>query len=73
MELELIEHSARLIELLSVAIILAAVTHGTTRYLLHVWQGRADAYEHYKVYVGKALLLALEFLVAADVVQTVAL
>ena len=34
---------------------------------------RSDAYQRYKIYLGKALLLGLEFLVAADIVRTVAL
>ena len=69
----LIEFSALGIELLAVAIIVLATVHGTGRYLFHL-HGQIDrAYEQYKVYLGKALLLGLEFLVAADIIRTVAL
>lgn len=68
-----IELSAVGVEVLAVAIILVAIVHGTARYLLHVQRDLNDAYERYKVYLGKALMLGLEFLVAADIVRTVAL
>jgi uncharacterized membrane protein len=68
-----IEFSATGIELLAVAIIVVAIAHGTARYLWHVQQRTADAFQQYKVQLGKALLLGLEFLVAADIVRTVVL
>ena len=70
---ELIELAARAIELLAVVVIVVAIAHATARYLLHMGQKREGAYERYKVHLGKALLLGLEFLVAADIVRTVAL
>lgn len=71
-----IEWSALVIELLAVAVILAAVVvlaikRGTVRYVFQVHE--TGAYESYKHQLGKALLLGLELLVAADVVRTVAL
>jgi uncharacterized membrane protein len=65
-----------MIELLAVAVILAAVVvlavkRGTIRYVYQV--NAPGTYESYKHQLGKALLLALELLVAADVVRTVAL
>ncbi len=68
-----IELSAVAVEVLAVALILVAIVHGTARYLLHLRVDRSDAYRRYKIYLGKALLLGLEFLVAADIVRTVAL
>jgi uncharacterized membrane protein len=68
-----IEVSASLIEAIAVAVILIAVVHGTARYLFHLQSRPKDAYGAYKRYLGKALLLGLEFLVAADIVRTVAL
>jgi uncharacterized membrane protein len=68
-----IELSAVLIEALAVVVILVAIVHGTGRYLFHLQRQHGDAYERYKRYLGKALLLGLEFLVAADIVRTVAL
>ena len=72
----LIELAALGIEILAVAVIVAAVvimavTHGTVRYLFKL--GNQGAYESYQHQLGKALLLGLELLVAADVVRTVAL
>ena len=61
------------IEALAVAIIVIAIVHGTVRYLFHLNQKVADAYTLYKVQLGRALLLGLEFLVAADIIRTVAL
>jgi uncharacterized membrane protein len=73
---KLIEGAALGMEVLAVAIIMAAVLvvavrRGTARYLFH--PGAQGTYESYKLQLGKALLLGLEFLVAADVVRTVAL
>lgn len=67
------ERSALAIEALAVAVIVIAVVVGTGRYLLHLNQRRRDAYASYKTHLVKALLLGLEFLVAADIVRTVAL
>jgi uncharacterized membrane protein len=68
-----IELSAVALEALAVALILVAVVHGTARYVQHLRTDRSAAYQSYKVYLGKALILGLEFLVAADIVRTVAL
>ena len=43
------------------------------RYLIRVNQQAVDAYQRLKAQLGKALLLGLEFLVAADIIRTVAL
>lgn len=71
-----IEWSALVIELLAVALIVAAVLvlavkRGTVRYIFQVHD--PGAFRDYKHQLGKALLLGLELLVAADVVRTVAL
>ena len=68
-----IEWSALGIEVLAVAVIVYGTLHGTIRFLLHVGARVGDAYDRYKVHLGKGLLLGLEFLVAADVIRTVAL
>ena len=68
-----IEMGALSIESLAVAVILIATAHGTTSYVLHMRRKVPDAYEQYKVRLGKALLLGLELLVAADIIRTVAL
>jgi uncharacterized membrane protein len=72
----LINLAALVIEVLAVAVIVGAVIvivirRGTVRYLFKL--GEPSAYESYKYQLGKALLLGLELLVAADVVKTVTL
>jgi uncharacterized membrane protein len=54
-----------------VAVIALAVLHAILRGLRQFGQKRADAYERLKRYLGRALLLGLEFLVAADIIRTV--
>lgn len=71
-----IEWAALGIEILGALIIVAgvlrvAITRGTVRFLLKL--NEPGAYESYKHQIGGSLLLGLEFLVAGDVVRTVAL
>lgn len=61
------------IEGLAVIVILVAILFGTVRYVVHFLRRRPESCEQYKVQLGKALLLGLQLLVAADVVRTVAL
>jgi uncharacterized membrane protein len=70
-----IEYAALLIELLAVLIIIVAIVVALARYLYRSTARRTedDIYHQLKVSLGKALLLGLEFLVAADIVRTVAL
>jgi uncharacterized membrane protein len=68
-----IEAAALAIEVLAVTVIVVAITFGTVRFLVHIQRAKEDAYEGYKVFLGKALLLGLEFLVAADIIRTVVL
>ena len=71
-----IEWAALAIEILGAVVIVAgvikvAITRGTIRYLFQL--EKPGAYQDYKHQLGKTLLLGLEFLVAGDVVRTVAL
>lgn len=66
-----IEFISRALEVCGVAVIACAFAFAMLRAALHLGQRRGDAYEHLKTYMGKALLLGLEFLVAADIIQTV--
>ncbi len=71
-----IEWAALAIEILGALIIVTgvikvAVTRGTVRYLFQL--DKPGAFESYKHQMGRSLLLGLEFLVAGDVVRTVAL
>jgi uncharacterized membrane protein len=47
--------------------------HGTIRFLMRLREQIGYAYDLYKSQIGKGLLLGLEFLVAADIIRTVAL
>jgi uncharacterized membrane protein len=60
------------IESLAVVIIAIAILFGSIRFVYHLSARASGAYDSYKVQLGKALLLGLELLVAADVVRTVA-
>jgi uncharacterized membrane protein len=71
-----IEWAALMIEILGAVVIVAgvlrvAIVRGTVRYLFQL--DKPGAYESYKHQMGRSLLLGLEFLVAGDVVRTVAL
>lgn len=72
---EWIHIAVLLMEVVAVVVIAVGVGAGLVRFLLETVRptGRMRAYRDYRVGMGKALLLGLEILVAADVVNTVAL
>ena len=64
----------RAIEVAGTAIIVIGVVVATARYLVHLALGQAeDAFRRYRSGLGRAILLGLEVLVAADIVNTVAI
>lgn len=69
-----IELSVRLIEALSVIIIVLAILYATYIFIRRTTghKGTKDPIDEYKERIGKSLLLVLEILVAADVIETVA-
>jgi uncharacterized membrane protein len=69
-----IELSVRLIEAVSVIIIVLAILYATYIFIRRATgrKGTKDPIEEYKERIGKSLLLTLEILVAADVIETVA-
>ena len=74
MFLEFVHYSIEAIEGLAVAIVIIVVLLATLRflYLLTVQRPKiSESYENYKRTVARAMLLALELLVAADIVYTV--
>ena len=73
--LDWIELAALAIELIAVAIILGAFVYSLARYLINsIFEPeQGDQYQQLKVRLGKALLLGLEILVAADIIRTIAL
>jgi uncharacterized membrane protein len=72
--LEWIEYASLAIEVLAVAIIVMAIAVSTVRFVVRsLVRAPGNLFRNYKISLGKALLLGLEILVAADVVRTVAL
>jgi uncharacterized membrane protein len=70
---EAIEWAALGVEVLAVAVMVAFIVLGTARWLLRARASMASGYEHYRITVGRSLLVGLELLVAADIIRKVAL
>ena len=73
--LEWIELAALAIEVIAVAIIIGAILYSLFHYLYHsiIDPDKEGLYQKLKFRLGRALLLGLEILVAADIIRTVAL
>ena len=73
--LEWIEYAALAIEILAVVIIVGAIFYAIGHYLFRgAFRSEYEAlYRQLKIRLGRALLLGLEILVAADIIRTVAL
>lgn len=71
-----IEIAALAIGVLAATIIVTAVVYSTVRYLVQIIVHRRRREEDYKAFresLARALMLGLEILVAADIIETVAL
>jgi uncharacterized membrane protein len=70
-----IEWASLIIEVVAVVIIVVAIINALSHYVFRavIRPEEGDHYQQLKIRLGKALLLGLEILVAADVVRTVAL
>ena len=66
-----IELGATGIDAMAVALIVGAFVWASIRFFVQAGRHTADAYSRYKTFLGRALSLGLEFLVAADVIRTV--
>lgn len=74
--LNIIEIAALAVETLAVVIIVVSVVWGLITYVIHSREKpeRVETrFSRYKKTLGRALLLGLEILVAADIIKTVAL
>jgi len=69
----LIEIGISVIEAMAVLLIVGTFLGASVRYLLHTGRHTGNAYQRYKLLLGRGLSLGLEFLVAADVIRTVTL
>ena len=68
-----IELASTGIEAMAVVIMLVFILGGTFRWLVQSRKGVLEGYDHYRIVLGKSLLVGLELLVAADIIRTVAL
>lgn len=66
-----IELGASGIDAMAVALIVGTFLWASVRFFVQASQHAAKAYPRYKTFLGRALSLGLEFLVAADVIRTV--
>lgn len=67
----LIEIGAAAIEAMAVLLIAGAFLWASVGFLVQTGRHASNAYQRYKLFLGRALSLGLEFLVAADVIRTV--
>jgi len=66
-----IEFGSTGIDAFAVALIVGTFLWASIRFLIQTSQHAANPYQKYKFFLGRALTLGLEFLVAADVIRTV--
>ena len=66
------EYAVEIVQFAAVLLLLTALTLSTGRFLWGAARGDLEtAYRTYRVNLGRALLLTLEFLIAADILETV--
>ncbi len=67
--------SIALLELLGIAVILLFAVHATAHalWLLATSREKTDFFQSYRLQLARGILLGLEFLVAADIIKTVAI
>ena len=70
---EVIELVTLGIEALAVLVIVGGIVYSIVRYFLRTRLQGSGRYKRFKDRIGNSLLLGLEFLVAADIIRTVAL
>jgi uncharacterized membrane protein len=66
-----IELGATGIDAMAVTLIVGTFLWASVRFFVQAGRHAANAYPQYKIFLGRALSLGLEFLVAADVIRTV--
>ena len=69
---EFVELAGNGAEIAGVVLIIGGLVIASARYLLPTGIGSAPRYQRYRQDLGRAILLGLEVLVAADIVRTVA-
>ncbi len=69
---DFVEHVGKGVDATGIALIVVGVLTASIRFLLRAWADLATAYRDYRVALGRAILLGLEFLIAGDIIRTVA-
>ena len=72
-EHEWVDLTARGIQVLAVLIMLVLILIETVRWVADTRRGLENAYERYRIMLGRSLLIGLELLVAADIIETAAI
>lgn len=69
------EWSIAVLELLGIAIIMIFALYASiyNLYLLITWRAKEKIFQEYRLQLARGILLGLEFLVAADIIKTVAI
>ena len=67
-----VETIGKVIEGIGVGVIVLGIVWASVRYVLHLRGEAGSSYTGYRQGVGRAILLGLEFLVAGDIIRTVA-
>jgi len=68
---EWIELAGQGVEALAVALMVVFILAGTLGWVVHSVREPEGAYERFRIVLGKTLLVGLELLVAADIINTV--
>lgn len=66
-----IQYVAKLVESLGIFTILVGVVLALAKYIYYIKQANKFSYIHLRQAIGKAILLGLEILIAADIIATV--
>lgn len=70
---EIISETTSAIETVGVSIIVIGAFISLVQFLFNSLKKKSDAYECFRKKLGRTILIGLEFLVAADIVNTVAI
>jgi uncharacterized membrane protein len=67
-----VETVGKAVDGVGVGVVVLGILAATAGFAKELRGGAQEAYVHYRQGIGKAILLGLEFLVAADIIRTVA-
>ena len=70
--LEMLEHVGEAVDAAGVTVIVVGILVSSVMAIIQGWRREADTYQTYRRRLGRSILLGLEFLVAGDIIRTVA-